>query len=317
MRVSTIDVGSNTVRLLVADVIGPESWNLVEAHQTVTRLGEGLAAAGVLGETPMARTLAVVSDYVARAERLAAARVRVVATSAVREAANGRAFVAAVEGATGRRVEVVSGEEEARLMLRGVRCGLRGLAGSIVTFDIGGGSTEYILAEDERVRTAVSLRLGVVPLAERFPFVDGVDWSRYAALVAEVRGRLERELPAAIRGARVAQLVGTAGTVTTLAALDLGLVEYDPHRVQGHRLTRAAVERLLARLGSLPLAARAALPCLEPGRADLMIPGIAIVTATLDTLGLETLIVSDWGLREGLLADALEGRHESRSDAAS
>jgi len=257
-----------------------------------------------------------VSEYVARAERLAAARVRVVATSAVREAANGRAFVTAVEGATGRRVEVVSGEEEARLMLRGVRCGLRGLAGSIVTFDIGGGSTEYILAENERVRTAVSLRLGVVPLAERFPFVDGVDWSRYAALAAEVRGRLERELPTAIRGARGAQLVGTAGTVTTLAALDLGLVEYDPRRVQGHRLTRATVERLLARLGSLPLAARAALPCLEPGRADLIIPGIAIVTATLDTLGLETLVVSDWGLREGMVAEALEARHEPRPDAA-
>jgi exopolyphosphatase / guanosine-5'-triphosphate,3'-diphosphate pyrophosphatase len=316
MRVSTIDVGSNTVRLLVADVIGPNNWRVIEEHQTVTRLGEGLAAAGALGETPMARTLAVVSDYVARAERLAAARVRVVATSAVREAANGRAFVAAVERATGRPMEVVTGEEEARLMLRGVRSGLPGLAGSVVTFDIGGGSTEYILAENECVRAAVSLRLGVVPLAERFPFADGVDWRGYATLVAEVKDRLERELPAAIRSAHVAHLVGTAGTVTTLAALDLGLVEYDSQSVQGHRLTRTTVQRLLQRLGSLPVAARAALPCLEPGRADLMIPGIAIVTATLDTLGLETLVVSDWGLREGLLADVLEGRHESRSDAA-
>ena len=316
MRVSTIDVGSNTVRLLVADVVGATSWQVVEQHQTVTRLGEGLATAGTLGESPMARTVAVVSEYVARAERLAAEHVRVVATSAVREAANGRAFVTAVERATGRRIEVVSGEEEARLMLRGVRSGLRGLAGSIVTFDIGGGSTEYVLAENERVRTAVSLRLGVVPLAERFPFADGVDWNRYAVLAAEVRDRLKRELPAAIRSARVAHLVGTAGTVTTLAALDLGLAEYDPRRVQGHPLTRAAVERLLARLGSLPVTARAALPCLEPGRADLMIPGIAIVTATLDALGLETLVVSDWGLREGLLADVLEARHESRPDAA-
>src|SRR5438034_561200 len=102
MRVSTIDVGSNTVRLLVADVVGATSWQVVEQHQTVTRLGEGLATAGTLGESPMARTVAVVSEYVARAERLAAERVRVVATSAVREAANGRAFVTAVERATGR-----------------------------------------------------------------------------------------------------------------------------------------------------------------------------------------------------------------------
>src|SRR5881296_1068493 len=158
MRLCAIDVGSNTVRLLVVAVVGPETWKIVDARQTVTRLGEGLAAAGALGDAPMARTLAVVSDYVARAERLAAARVRVVATSAVREAANGRAFVAAVERATGRPMEVVSGEEEARLMLRGVRSGLPGLTGSVVTFDIGGGSTEYVLAENERVRTAVSLR---------------------------------------------------------------------------------------------------------------------------------------------------------------
>ena len=104
--------------------------------------------------------------------------------------------------------------------------------------------------------------------------------------------------------------------MTTLAALDLGLVTYDPHRVQGHRLSRETVERLLAFLGRLPVAARAALPGLEPGRADLIIPGIAIVTATLDALGLDTLVVSDWGLREGILADALEARHEPRPDAA-
>ena len=316
MRVSTIDVGSNTVRLLVADVVGPETWEVVDAHQTVTRLAETLADAGALGEAPMARTLAVVSAYVGRAERLAATRVRVVATSAVREATNGSAFVAAMERATGRRVEVVSGEEEARLVLRGVRAGLRGLVGPLATFDIGGGSTEYILAEPARIVAVASLRLGVVPLAERFPFVDGVDGDRYAALLAEVRGRLERELPAAIRGARVEHLVGTAGTVTTLAALDLGLVAYDPQRVQGHPLSRGAVERLLTRLGRLPVAARAALPCLEPGRADLIIPGIAIVTATLDALGLDALVVSDWGLREGVLADAMEAHHEPRPDAA-
>jgi exopolyphosphatase/guanosine-5'-triphosphate,3'-diphosphate pyrophosphatase len=316
MRVSTIDVGSNTVRLLVADVVGVAGWTVVDQHQTVTRLGEGLGAAGALGEAPMARTLAVVSDYVARAERLAASRVRVVATSAVREATNGSVFVAAVERAVGRRVEVVSGEEEARLMLRGVRSGLRGLDGTIVTFDIGGGSTEYVLAENDRVRVAVSLRLGVVRLAERFPFADTVDWNRYAVLLAEVGAQLSRELPLEIRRARVRHLVATAGTVTTLAALDLDLVEYDPRRVQGHRLTRATIERLLRRLGDLPLAARAALPCLEPGREDLIIPGIAIVTATLDALGVAALVVSDWGLREGILADALEGRHDAAPDAA-
>ena len=306
MRVSTIDLGSNTVRHLVADVEGPNRWRVVELHQAVTRLGEGLAATGVLGETPMARTLAVVSEDVARAGRLGATAVTIVATSAVREAANGHLFAAAVERATGRRVRVIGGEEEARLMLLGVRHGVGPLAGPVVVFDIGGGSTEYILAEGERVRATASLRLGVVPLAERFPFPGRVDWSRYGQLLDEVRGRLERELPAEMLHARPAHLVGTAGTVTTLAALDLELQHYDPQRVQGHRLSRAAVDRLLARLGALSVAGRGALSCLEPGRADLIVPGTAIVTATLDCLGADALTVSDSGLREGILAAAAD-----------
>ena len=317
MRVCAIDVGSNTVRLLVADVTGAEAWRVADQHQTITRLGEGLARTGVLGEAPMARTLAAVSRYVERGARLGARDIRIVATSAVREASNGRAFAAAVEQATGRRVDVVSGEVEARLTLRGMRHGLGPLTGPVLTFDIGGGSTEYVLAEDDAIQSMVSLRLGVVPLAERFPFPGTADERLYRELYDEVRARLGRELPETIRTARVAHLVGTAGTVTTLAALDLGLARYDPERVQGHLLTRAAVTRLLARLGGLTLEERAVLPCLEPGRADLIIPGTAIVMATLDQAGIETLRVSEYGLREGVLVDAIEGRHGSRPGAAS
>jgi len=306
MRVSTIDLGSNTVRLLVADVEGPGRWRVVAEDQTVTRLGEGLAATGALGEAPMARTLAVVSDYAARGAALGAMELRIVATSAVREAANGSLFAAAVERATGRRVQVVSGEDEARLVLLGVRHGVGPLAGPVVVFDIGGGSTEYILAEGERVRATVSLRFGVVPLAERYPFPKPVDLPRYQQLVREVATQLERELPGEILRARPAHLVGTAGTVTTLAALDLGLERYDAGRVQGHRLSRAAIARLSERLGALTVAERAALPCLEPGRADLIVPGVAIVVATLECLGVDALTVSDSGLREGILAAAAD-----------
>lgn len=303
---STIDLGSNTVRLLVADVEGPGRWRAVAQDQTVTRLGEGLAATGALGEAPMARTLAVVRDYVARGAALGATEVRIVATSAVREASNGSLFAAAVERATGRRVRVVSGADEARLVLLGVRHGVGPLAGPVVVFDIGGGSTEYILAEGDRVSATASLRLGVVPLAERYPFPKPVDRPRYEALLREIATQLERELPGEILRARPAHLVGTAGTVTTLAALDLGLPHYDAGRVQGHRLSRAAIERLGARLGGLTVAERAALPCLEPGRADLIFPGVAIVVATLDCLGVDALTVSDSGLREGILAAAAD-----------
>src|SRR2546428_10293506 len=136
MRLSTIDVGSNTVRLLVADVLDGATWRVVDQDQTITRLGERLARSGALGEAPMARTLAVVRGYVERGVRLGARDIRIVATSAVREASNGRAFAAAVEQATGRRVDVVSREAEARLTLPGLRFRRRTLAGSPLPFDI-------------------------------------------------------------------------------------------------------------------------------------------------------------------------------------
>jgi exopolyphosphatase/guanosine-5'-triphosphate,3'-diphosphate pyrophosphatase len=304
MRLATIDLGTNTVRLLVADIApGASGWRVVDADQRVTRLGEGLAASGRLGDVPAARTAAVVGEYVTRARRAGVARLAIVATSAVREAANGRAFAASVERATGEPVTVVSGDEEAALTLAGVLGGLDDAPAPATTlvFDIGGGSTEYVLARGRELAAAVSLRLGVVPLAERFPFPGPVEAERYRAMQDEIAARLATELPAAIGRVRPDRLVGTAGTVTTLAALDLELATYDPDAVQGHRLTRGAVERLLARLGALPVAARAALPCLEPGRADLIVAGTAIVLATLDLTGTDRVIVSDRGLREGIL----------------
>jgi len=266
VRLASIDLGTNTVRLLVAEVTaGTAAWRTVHAEQRVTRLGEGLRASGTLGDAAAARTAAAVVAYVARARADGAARVAVVATSAVREAANGRAFVTDLERAAGSAVRVISGDEEARLTLAGIVAGLGPLPGVVAAFDIGGGSTEYILARDGVLTAAASLRLGVVPLAERFPFPGPVEAARAAALRADVEAQLARELPAVITTTRIDRLVGTAGTVTTLAALDLGLLDYDPARVQGHPLTRAAIERQHRRLAALDLAGRAALPCLEPG----------------------------------------------------
>jgi exopolyphosphatase/guanosine-5'-triphosphate,3'-diphosphate pyrophosphatase len=250
-----------------------------------------------------------VADYVARARAGGAERLAIVATSAVREAANGREFADAVERATGERVTIVSGEREAALTLGGVLGGVGtggagdtpGAGGDTLVFDIGGGSTVYILARGGAALTAVSLRLGVVDLTERHPFPGRVEPTRYRALHDEVAAHLAAGLPAAIRAARVTRLVGTAGTATTLAALDLGLAAYDPARVQGHTLTREAIQAQLDRLGALTVDERAALPCLEPGRADLIVPGTAIVQATLALLGVDRMVVSDWGLREGIL----------------
>jgi exopolyphosphatase/guanosine-5'-triphosphate,3'-diphosphate pyrophosphatase len=306
MRLATIDLGTNTVRLLVADVVRGGSWTSVHEEQRVTRLGEGLAAAGELGAAPMARTAATVREYVERARALGARRIRVVGTSAVREARNGPSFAATLERDSGAPVEVVSGEDEARLAVRGVLDGLGRPRGTLVVFDIGGGSTEYIVVRDGAIADATSLGLGVVPLAERFPFPGPAERERYRAMTDDVGRRLRRELPASVQGTRVDELVGTAGTVTTLAALDLGLETYDRTRVQGHRLSLDALARQRARLSALTVEERADLPCLEPGRADLVLPGLAIVEETLALLRVASLVVSDAGLREGMMADAAE-----------
>jgi exopolyphosphatase/guanosine-5'-triphosphate,3'-diphosphate pyrophosphatase len=270
-------------------------------------VGQGLAATGRLGDEAMARTAAAVTDYADRARRHGATAVTVVATSAVREAANGREFAAGLGRAAGAEVRIVSGEEEAWLTIRGVLAGLPDLPTPLLAFDIGGGSTEFILWRDGGVAASISLRLGVVRLAERFPFPGPVEPHRYRDLEADVRDQLARDLPGEIAGAGVETLVGTAGTVTTLAALDLGLEVYDAGRVHGHRLTRDAVRRQSSRLAALTVDGRGALPCLEPGRADLIVPGVAIVTAVMACVGRDALVVSDWSLREGLVAEWLEG----------
>jgi exopolyphosphatase/guanosine-5'-triphosphate,3'-diphosphate pyrophosphatase len=219
VRLATIDLGTNTVRLLVADAEpGTRGWRVVEVDQRVTRLGEGLAATGHLAETAAARTATVVGEYVARARQAGAGRMAIVATSALREAANGREFAARLEHATGERVTIVSGDEEAALTLAGVLAGLDGgsaTAGTMLVFDIGGGSTEYVVAGGRSVVGAASLRLGVVDLAERYPFTGPVDWARYRLMDVEIADRLRAELPGPLRAARVDRLVGTAGTVTT------------------------------------------------------------------------------------------------------
>ncbi len=303
-RLATVDLGTNTVRLLVVEAEGVR-WRPLRQAQRVTRLGEGQRAAGRLLEAPMRRTVETVAEFVAEARGLGAADVRVVATSAVREAPNRAEFVARLREATGHDVIVVSGEDEARLTLQGVAAALPHLGGSFLLFDIGGGSTEFVLARGGRPAMVVSLRLGVVGLAERFMDDGPVDWDRFALMRDEIAGCLEREVPASLAAAGAPALVGTAGTVTTLAALDLALPAYDAARVHGHVLARPAVEGWLARLGALTVAQRAALPCLERGRADVIIPGIAICLAAMARLGYDSLVVSDCGLREGILCEIL------------
>ena len=280
MRVAAVDLGTNTTRLLVADIDG---GTLAEVHREtrITRLGEGVDARGRLLPTPIARVRNVLTDYRRTLESLGAERTLAVATSAVRDAENGEAFLGEVEWSYGFETRLLTGEEEAELTRRGVNPA----AGTLV-LDIGGGSTELVLDDFH-----TSLPMGAVRFTERY----GEDVARCSA---EARALLPDLSPRAA--------IGVAGTVTTLAALDLGLAEYDRDRVHGHVLTRDAARAQLERLVALTVDERRALPAMEPERAPVIVAGAAILVAVFDAYALAAIEVSEHDLLDGVALAAAE-----------
>ena len=281
MIVAAIDQGTNTTRLVVGDV---EDGRIEELHREsrITRLGEGVAARQKLLPVPIARVRNVLSDYRRTAEALGAERTLLVATSAVRDAENGEAFLGEIEWSYGFVTRLLSGDEEAELTRRGV--GELGPATLLV--DIGGGSTELVLGDFH-----TSLSLGSVRFTER----HGDD---AAASVDAARGLLPDLRPE--------DAVGVASTITTLAALDLGLEEYDRERVHGHVLTRDGAFAQLERLSALPLEERRRVPALDPERAPVIVAGAAILVGILDAYGLEAIRVSERDLLDGAALAAAE-----------
>jgi exopolyphosphatase/guanosine-5'-triphosphate,3'-diphosphate pyrophosphatase len=253
----------------------------------------------------MERALGIIRTYRDRAQAHGAATVILVATAAVRQAANGEAFVARLRTEPGLMPRTASGPDEARLMLLGVCWGLPAPATVRCVVDIGGGSTEMVIARGAQPVEVVSVDVGVVRLKDRWFPSDPVRAENYAAARGYVGARFEAEAWPRLRPHAPGSLVGTAGTVTTLAALDLGLGHYDGERVQGHRLGLQRVRELGAWLGAMTTEERGRLPCLEPGRADVIVPGAALVEAVITGLGASEMIVADSGLREGILLDAV------------
>jgi exopolyphosphatase/guanosine-5'-triphosphate,3'-diphosphate pyrophosphatase len=281
MIVAAIDQGTNTTRLVVGDV---HDGLLDELHREsrITRLGEGVDARGKLLPAPIARVRNVLSDYRRTAESLGAERTLLVATSAVRDAENGEAFLGEIEWSYGFATRLLSGDEEAELTRRGVG----ELGSSTLLVDIGGGSTELVLGDFH-----TSLPLGSVRFTER----HGDD---VAASLGAARGLLPHLEPE--------DAVGVAATITSLAALDLGLEEYDRERVHGHVLTRDGAYAQLERLAALPLAERQRVPALEPERAPVIVAGGAILLAILDAYGLEAIRVSERDILDGAALAAAE-----------
>lgn len=311
---AAIDVGTNTLRLLVVEAAGPDRFTILHEEQEITRLGEGLTPARMLQDAPRRRSLTVLKRFAELARRFKVEHVGVVATSAVREAKNSEEFVSEAARETGLAIRVIDGKEEARLTILGVRHGLHLGSQRVLVMDVGGGSTEFVLAKGAAIEAIVSTGLGVVKLTERHLVSDPPAPAEIRdleqAVVARIE-RLRRELPD-FEGTR---LIGTAGTATTLAAIDMALVTYDRRRVQGHRLSLARVRELLDRLAALPLEERRRIPGLEPGRADVILAGAAIVAASMERLGFQEMQVSDDGLREGILLDLL-GKQDRGAQAS-
>ena len=299
MRVAVVDLGTNSTRFLVADVTGTRVEE-VSRRLDITRLGEGVDARRRLLPVAIARVRNVLTGYRQEAERLGAERVLTLGTSSVRDADNGEAFLGEIEWSYGFATRLLTGDEEAALVFAGVASG-RELGEETVVVDIGGGSTELIAGRDGEVGFRVSVDIGSVRLTERCLSSDPPTAAELDECAAAARSALDSLVPA---GVRPRAAIGVAGTITTLAALDLELPAYDSERVHGHVLSAAGVERQLARLAAMPLAERRTVPALDPGRAPVIVAGAVILREVLSYAGLDGLEASERDLLHGAALEA-------------
>jgi exopolyphosphatase / guanosine-5'-triphosphate,3'-diphosphate pyrophosphatase len=295
-RVAVVDIGSNSTRLLVANVDRDGSVNELDRRSVVTRLGEGVDARGALGDTPRERVYAVLEEYAAAIAEHGATAATAVMTSAVRDATNGEAFAAEVRERFGLAGRTLSGDEEARLTFLGATAARTPApAERLLVIDIGGGSTELVTGEHGGVAFHVSTQVGVVRHSERHLHSDPPTAQELEALGEDAGQALAQAVPALERE-RVTAAVAVAGTATQCAGIDLG---FTPADVEGHRLALATLEAMLARLAALPLKARREVPGLDPDRAPTIVAGVTVLTRTLAAFGLNEVEVSDrdilWG----------------------
>jgi len=299
VRVAAVDLGTNSTRLLVTDLDDGRLDDVVR-RQKVTRLGEGVDERKRLLPAPIARARNVLVDFRREIEDLGAERTLLVATSAVRDAENGEAFLGEIEWSYGFATRLLSGDEEAQLTFRGAAVG-RDLAEETLLVDIGGGSTEFVVGGPDGLRFHESVDFGSVRLTERFLHADPPTADELDACVHAARELLAERIPGDLRP-RTA--IGVAGTITSIAALDRGLEDYDPEQVHGHRLSRAGIAAQFERLAALPLAERCDVPALDPDRAPVIVAGAVILQEALRRFGLDGIEASEHDLLDGAALEA-------------
>ena len=296
MRVGAIDLGTNSTRLLIADVSDGRVEEVVR-RLTITRLGESVDQTGRLGDAAITRQWSCLDRYRRELTSLGAEHTLATATSAVRDSENGAAFLAALATRYGVATRLLTGIEEAELTFRGVTSG-RELADGTLIVDIGGGSTELVLGGPRGVTFATSLQVGCVRLTERFLRSNQPALDELEACAACVRGLLPALEPTTA--------VGVAGTITTLAAIDLAQKTCDPAQIHGHRISRDAVDLELARLGTLSLNALRQVRGLDPARAPVIVAGVVILREIMDAYGLEAIEASEHDILQGAALTAAE-----------
>jgi len=298
-RFAVIDVGTNSVKFYVADRQDDGTWSTVVERSEVTRLGEGLDKTGRLGREPVERTVGAVAEMVEEARRLGVDDVAAAGTAGLRIAPNRVEFLDAVHERTGVRVEVVPGEEEARLAYVATKAALGLRDEAVVDFDTGGGSSQFTFGHGDRVVEQFSVHVGAIRFTEQFGLDGPVDEARLAEVLEAVAADLE---PLDERRAPDL-LVGMGGAVTNLAAVQLELAEYDPSRVRGARLERGEVERQIELYRTRTADERRGIVGLQPKRAEVILAGACIVLTVMRKLDAPSLTVSDRGLRHGLMAE--------------
>jgi len=298
-RFAVIDVGTNSVKFYVADRQDDGAWSTVVERSEVTRLGEGLDKTGRLGREPVERTVGAVADMVDEARRLGVDDVAAAGTAGLRIAPNRVEFLDAVHERTGVRVEVVPGEEEARLAYVATKAALGLRDEAVVDFDTGGGSSQFTFGHGDRVVEQFSVHVGAIRFTEQFGLDGPVDEARLAEVLEAVAADLE---PLDERRAPDL-LVGMGGAVTNLAAVQLELAEYDPSRVRGAKLERGEVERQIELYRTRTADERRGIVGLQPKRAEVILAGACIVLTVMRKLDAPSLTVSDRGLRHGLMAE--------------
>ncbi len=308
-RVAVVDIGTNSVRLMVAEATGRGIETVLYQDGRITRLGEGIAATRTIARAAVDRTAAVLSEFAERIRSYSPDAVSYIGTSALRQASNREEVLDRFFREAGVRVRVISGEEEAALTYRGALFGLSMVRGPFLVVDIGGGSSELIVGESAvDFWKAFSVEVGVVTLTEGWFRNDPPSEAEFS----QVRRYLEERFrdpvgviaPYLASGAR---LVGTAGSVTTILALIREMARYDPSKVHGQTLSRKEIEGLFERLRAVPARERLSFPGLERGREDIILAGTLILLSLLDFLRQSDLVVSAYGLREGVVMDLAGG----------